>query len=158
MDIKTFKNVINDILVPYGYKKKGTNSWIRKGDEISMKVYLQKSSFSCRYYFHCYYVINNMPKELKGKNETWSNETWSNMNYSDYKLLFNMCDLENGIPDEERTKELQDILNKDFSRHKYIETEKDLKEMLIKRNLPILIVIQKYLGIDMSDGNRKKEE
>ena len=67
MDIETFKEVINDILVPYGYKKQRTNSWIRKGDEISMKVYLQKSSFSCRYYFHCYYVINNMPKELKGK-------------------------------------------------------------------------------------------
>lgn len=147
MDIETFKEVINDILVPYGYKKQRTNSWIRKGDEISMKVYLQKSSFSCRYYFHCYYVINNMPKELKGKNETWSN-----MNYSDYKLLFNMCDLENEISDEERTKALQDILNKDFSRHKYIETEKDLKEMLIKRNLPILIVIKKYLGIDMSVG------
>ena len=74
------------------------------------------------------------------------------MNYSDYKLLFNMCDLENEISDEERTKALQDILNKDFSRHKYIETEKDLKEMLIKRNLPILIVIKKYLGIDMSVG------
>jgi hypothetical protein len=34
MDIKTFKKVINDILVPYGLKNMGTNSWIRKGDEI----------------------------------------------------------------------------------------------------------------------------
>lgn len=54
MDIKTFKNVINSILVPYGLKKTGTNAWIRKGDEISMKVYLQKSSFGCLYYFYDY--------------------------------------------------------------------------------------------------------
>ena len=147
MDIETFKEVINDILVPYGYKKQRTNSWIRKGDEISAKVHLQRSSFSRLYYFHHYYVINNMPNKPKGYNETISD-----MEYSEFKLLYKMCDLEYEISDEERIKTLQDILNKDFSRHKYIETEKDLKEMIIKRNYAEFIVLKKYLGIDMSVG------
>lgn len=144
MDIKTFKNVINSILVPYGFKKTGTNAWIRKGDEISMKVYLQKSSFGCLYYFYDYYILNKMPIENKG-----DNETLADINYSDFRLLQIMCDLEYNISDEERTKQLQYIINKDFSEHKFIETEKELKQMIKKRNLPELIVLKKYLGIEM---------
>jgi hypothetical protein len=59
-----------------------------------------------------------------------------------------MCDLEYNISDEERTKQLQYIINKDFSEHKFIETEKELKQMIKKRNLPELIVLKKYLGIE----------
>ena len=60
MDNTTLKKTITDILVPLGFKKEGTNSWIRKAEEISMKVYLQKSSFSKLYYFNDYYIINKM--------------------------------------------------------------------------------------------------
>ena len=151
MDIRTFKKIINDILVPYGFKKTGTNSWIRKGDEISTKVYLQKSSYSCLYYFDYYYVINNMLTDRKGYNETIAD-----INYSDFKLLHKMCDLEYDVSDEERTKTLQNIINQDLSCHKFIETEVELKEMIIKRDWAEFIVLKEYLGINLSIGSGKK--
>ena len=43
MDSSKLKKTINDILSEYGFKKKG-NRWIRKGEEISEKAVLQKSS------------------------------------------------------------------------------------------------------------------
>ena len=59
-----------------------------------------------------------------------------------------MCDLESNISDDERVKILRNLISKDFSNHRYIETEKELKEMLIKSNMPVFLVIKKYLGID----------
>jgi hypothetical protein len=143
MDNTTLKKTITDILVPLGFKKEGTNSWIRKAEEISMKVYLQKSSFSKLYYFNDYYIINKMHINSSGENECFGD-----IKYSDYKLLSKMCDLESNISDDERVKILRNLISKDFSNHRYIETEKELKEMLIKSNMPVFLVIKKYLGID----------
>ena len=42
-----------------------------------------------------------------------------------------MCDLESNISDDERVKILRNLISKDFSNHRYIETEKELKEMLV---------------------------
>ena len=109
-----------------------------------MKVEIQKSYFSNLYYFRSYYIINNMPIESSG-----DNECFTDFKYSDYSLLSKMCDLEFDVSDEERSKILRELINKDFSDHKYIETEADLKQMLVKENLPIFVVIKKYLGIDL---------
>ena len=141
MDNTTLKKTITDILVPLGFKKEGTNSWIRKAEEISMKVYLQKSSFSKLYYFNDYYIINKMHIYSSGENECFGD-----IKYSNYKLLSKMCDLEYNVSDDERVKILRDLINKDFSNHRYIETEKELKEMLIKSNIPVFLVIKKYLA------------
>ena len=61
MDNKVFIKIINDSLVSFGFKKERYNFWIRKGKEVSTKIHLQRSSYSNLYYFHAYYVINNLP-------------------------------------------------------------------------------------------------
>ena len=137
------KKTINEILVPFGFNKNGSNTWIRKAEEISVKVYLQKSSFSNSYYFHTYYVVNNMQAENSA-----DNECFAGINYSDYRLLLKMCDLECDIPDDERGKVLRDLINKDFSNYHFIETEKELKEMLVNKEMPVLLVLKKYLKMD----------
>ena len=143
MDNTILKKTITDILAPFGFKKKGTNSWIRKAEEISMKVYLQKSSFSKLYYFNDYYIINKMQTNSSGENECFGD-----IKYGDYKLLSKMCDLESNDTDDERIKILRDLISKDFSNHRYIETEKELKERLINSKAPVFLEIKKYLGID----------
>lgn len=143
MDNITLKIITNNLLVPFGFNKNGSNTWIRKAEEISMKVYLQKSSFSNSYYFHAYYVVNNMQTKNPGENECFAG-----VNYSDYKLLLKMCDLEYDIPDDEREKGLRDLINKDFSNHHFIETEKELKEMIVKKAMPVLLALKKYLKMD----------
>ena len=59
-----------------------------------------------------------------------------------------MCDLECDIPDDERGKVLRDLINKDFSNYHFIETEKELKEMLVNKEMPVLLVLKKYLKMD----------
>lgn len=143
MDSTTLKKTLTDILAPFGLKKERTNSWIRKAEEISMKVCLQKSSFSKLYYLNDYYIINKMHIHSSGENECFGD-----IKYSDYKLLSKMCDLESNVSDDERVKILRGLLSKDFSVHRYIETEKELKEMLVNSNIPVFLVIKKYLSID----------
>ena len=119
MDNITLKKTITDILAPFGFKKEGTNSWIRKAEEISLKVYLQKSSFSKLYYFNDYYIINKMHINSSGENECFGD-----IKYSDYKLLSKMCDLESNVSDNERVIILRNLISKDFSSHRYIETDR----------------------------------
>ena len=120
-----FKNVINELLVPYGFKKNRNNSWTRKGKEVSMKVYLQKSNFSNLYYFRSSYILDNMQVESTG-----DNECFSDLEFCDYKLLSKMCDLEFDVSDEERIKYLRELITKDFANHRYIETEAELKKVI----------------------------
>lgn len=148
MDNKLFKKVINDSLVPFGFKREGGNFWIKKGREVSLKIHLQRSSFSSLYYFRLYYVINNLP--LKGITTDLMGHCFAHICLSEeeHNVLNKYCDLNYDVQDDERISILRDLINKAFSDHQYIETEKDLKEMLINNKLPIFVVVKKYLGIN----------
>lgn len=144
MDYKLFLKIINDSLVSFGFKRERKNNfWIRKGKEVSMKIHLQRSAYSNLYYFRPYYVINNLPlKDLTG--HCFAKLSLSE---SDNRRLHKMCDLEYNISDTERVMILKDLIHKVFSSYHYIETEEELKEMLIKEKTTTFIVVKKYLGI-----------
>ena len=148
MDKQEFINVINSILVPFGFKKERTNSWIRKGVAISTRVYLQRSLYGNLYYFRDYYVINN----LKTKHKQ-DRECITDTRFDDDNLLYQMCNLENDVPDEVRETTLRSLITKVFENHHFIETEDELKEMILKRLHPEFIVILEYLGIDQVQYN-----
>lgn len=143
MDIITFKQVINDSLVPFGYKKQRTNSWIRKGKTISTKVYLQRSLYGNLYYFHVYYVINNLKTTHKE-----DKECFSGIDYVDEKLLYKMCDLDYDVSDDAREATLKSLLTRMFENHHYIETEEELKKLILEKPIHVFNVIIDYLGID----------
>ena len=144
MDNKVFIKIINDSLVSFGFKKERYNFWIRKGKEVSTKIHLQRSSYSNLYYFHAYYVINNLPlKDVIGHCHAKLPLSKSN-----YRYLHKLCDLEYNISDEERIMALKNLIHEVFSKFQFIETEEELKEMLIKETTPTFVVVRKYLGID----------
>lgn len=148
MDYKTFKKVIDESLLSYGFKRDGRNFWTRKGKEVSMKIHLQRSSFSNLYYFRAYYIINNLP--LKGCTTNLIGHCFAHINLSeeDNMRFQKMCDLEYDISDDERINTLHNLISQFFTNYQYIETEKELKEMLINSNIPVFLVVKKYLGID----------
>ena len=113
-----------------------------------MKIHLQRSSYSNLYYFRTYYVINNLP--LKGIATNFTGHCFAQLplSESDNRRLNKMCDLEYNISDTERVLTLKDLIHKVFSNCHYIETEEELKEMLIKETTPTFVVVRKYLGID----------
>ncbi len=147
MDNKLFIKVINDSLVPYGFKKKGRNIWIKNGKEVSVKIHLQRSSYSHLYYFRLYYVINNLP--LKGCTTDYVGHCFAhtNLKEADIKSLSKMCDLEYNVTDDYRINTLRNLINKAFSNSQLIETEEELKKMLIEEDTAIFVVVKKYLGI-----------
>ena len=149
MDNKLFIKVVNDSLISFGFKRERKNNyWIRKGKEVSMKIHLQRSSYSNLYYFRAYYVINNLP--LKGIVAYFSGHCFAQLPLSecDNRRLHKMCDLEYNISDTERVMILKDLIHKVFSRCHYIETEEELREMLKKEKSTTFVVVRKYLGID----------
>ena len=142
MDKEVFISIINKTLMSFGFRKQGTRRWIRKGDDISLKVYLQKSQFGVFYYLRDYYVINKM--QVKSSHDK---ECPGDIAYSDEKLLAKMCDLENDVPDSIRENTIEVLLKEAFENHYYIETEEELKEMILRRLPFVFKGIRDYLGI-----------
>ena len=109
-------------------------------------MHLQRSLYGNLYYFRVYYVLNKLhliKSDVK-------NECFADVDFSDDKLLYKMCDLESDVSDDERERVLRRIVDNDMSNHRYIETEKELKEMIITKKIPVFIVIKDYLGIAYS--------
>ena len=143
MESEVFVKIINDTLKSFGFRKQGVRRWIRTGNDISLKVYLQKSQYGAFYYLRDYYVLNKM--QVKSSNDK---ECPGDIVYSDEELLNKMCDLENDVPDQVRETSIRALLKDAFENHQYIETEEELREMILKRLLPEFKVVLEYLKID----------
>lgn len=143
MEKKVFVQLINNSLISFGFRKQGTRKWIRMGDEVSLKVCLQKSQFGDFYYLRDYYVLNKM--QVNSSND---NECPGDIVYSDEKLLNKMCDLENDVTDNVREISIKKLLKEAFEDHHYIKTERELREMILKRLWPEFIVVLEHLKID----------
>ena len=142
MEKKVFVQLINNSLISFGFRKQGTRKWIRMGDEVSLKVCLQKSQFGDFYYLRDYYVLNKM--QVNSSND---NECPGDIVYSDEKLLNKMCDLENDVTDNVREISIKKLLKEAFEDHHYIKTEEELKEMIFRRLPFVFQSIKNYLGI-----------
>ncbi len=142
MEKGVFEKLVNDIFISFGFRKQGVRRWIRKGNDISLKVYLQKSQYGDFYYLRDYYVLNKM--QVKSSNDK---ECPGDIVYSDEELLNKMCDLENDVPDQVRETSIRALLKDAFENHHYIETEQELKGMILRRLPFVFKNITDYLGI-----------
>ena len=59
-----------------------------------------------------------------------------------------MCNLENDVPDSVREATIKTLLKDAFENHQYIETEEELKKMILRRLPCVFKNIMDYLGID----------
>lgn len=140
MDKKGLSSILNGILKPLGFKKKG-DSWVVKNNEIIKTVNLQKSRFSNSFYVNYGYILNSIP--LNGLLMHVFNGLGS-MDNSEQQRITALFDLENDISDEDRAEELRKLLSEHLVPDlQEVYSEKDVLKQLKNRphlyDIPLIV-------------------
>lgn len=147
MEKRDFLNGINEILKPFGFKRKG-NNWVINDVEISKVINLQHSNFSRNYYINYNILVNKFSPDENMK-------VWGSLGSEDKDELSKInkaLDMDYNMPDEERFSNLDYFIKeKILVKILDIKTEADLKKYL--HNLPIsgksrlFLKVRKYFGL-----------
>ena len=130
MEKRQLTNVLNEILISIGFKKKG-NYWVINGDVITKMVNLQKSNYSNAFYINYGYILNSIPL---GNLMMHVYNRVTSLDIEERDRITALLDLESNISDEERIKALKEILqNKLVKKIQAVNTEEDLLAELKKR-------------------------
>jgi hypothetical protein len=147
MEKKDLVNLLNEILAPIGFKRKG-NNWVINGEVMTKIVNLQKSQFGNLFYINYGYILKALP--LDG----FVTHVESRVGFytKDENLrLHELLDLDSNISDEERMKILKGILqDKLVSKIKPINTEEDLSNELKKhpeQQLSLTLAVKRHLNL-----------
>jgi Domain of unknown function (DUF4304) len=145
MEKKELVNIINNVLMPIGFKRKG-NYWVVNGDIITKMVNLQKSQFSNSFYINYGYILKSIPltEMMHIYNRVGSTEK------AEQQRITELLDFENSISDLERTRELNEILHsKLVAKIQMINTEEKLfNELKNRLHLnDISLVVKKYFNL-----------
>ena len=149
MEKKELTNILNEILILFGFKKKG-NFWIINENAITKMVNLQKSQFGNRFYINYGFIIKDIPLEnlmMHVFNGFGSIEVDENTRIKD------LLDLENEISNKDRINELkQMILLRLIPNIEKINTEEDLLNELRRRphlnDIPLSV--KKYFNLNQN--------
>lgn len=136
-------DIFNKLLLPFGFKKSRGLKWNLEGKEITEVIFLQKSMYSEKYYFHYDYIINAL-HGVDSKTHTTTNAISKKQKYDEFcKLL----DLENNMSDEDRERELRSILKDTIQEIcGIVKTEKQLKDLVTSRGWCELLSVKDYLS------------
>lgn len=146
MEKKELANILSEVLVPIGFKKKG-NYWVINGEEFTKMVNLQKSKFSNCFYINYGYLLKSIPLD------NLMMHVFKRFGYLD-KLentrVQELLNLENNISNEDRVKELKKFLIEIIiANFQAINTEEDLLNEL--KNRPHLndvpLVVKKHFNL-----------
>ena len=130
MEKRQLTNVLNEILISIGFKKKG-NYWVINGDVITKMVNLQKSNYSNAFYINYGYILNSIPL---GNLMMHVYNRVTSLDIEERDRITALLDLESNISDEERIKALKEILqSKLVKKIQAVKTEEDLLAELKKR-------------------------
>lgn len=139
-------NILNEVLVPIGFKRKG-NYWVLNSKDVSKIVNLQKSQFSNSFYINYGYILNAVP--LNGL-VMHVFMRLSSLDVTESLRITELLDLQTEIADIERTAELKKILLDNLVKEiSLINSERDLLDELITQphlnNIPL--VVKKYFNL-----------
>jgi hypothetical protein len=143
---KELASILNEVLAPIGFKKKG-DYWVTNGDEITKMVNLQKSQFSNSFYINYGYILKSIPLNglmmhvFKG---------FGSIDKAEQQRITTLLDLGNNISNEDRTKELKKLLlEKLVLNIQEVNTEEDVLNELKKRphlnDIPL--VVKKHFSL-----------
>lgn len=147
MEKKELANIISEILIPIGFKKKG-NYWVINGDAITKMVNLQKSQFNNSFYINYGYILQSIP--LDNEMMHIYNRVTS-MDVEERNMLKLLLNLENNISNAERaTKLKQLILDKLVTNFQSVNTEEDLLNELKKRPQlnDVPLIVKKHFNLE----------
>jgi hypothetical protein len=145
MERKELVNILSDVLIPIGFKRKG-NYWVVNGNEITKVVNLQKSQFGNYFYINYGYILNTIP--LDDMMHIYKRVASSNKNEN--LRIDELLDLENNISDDERACELKKMLFEKLVKNiDSVNTEIDVLDELKKRphlnDIPL--VVKRYFNL-----------
>ena len=147
MEKKDLVNILNEMLTPIGFKKKG-NNWVINGSMITKIVNLQKSQFGNVYYINYGYILQALPL---GVFRTHVENRVGFSTKEENLRLHELLDLDSNISDKERTNVLKEILqNKLVSKIQFINTEEDLSNELKKHpqlQLALTLAVKRHLNL-----------
>ena len=145
MNKKELINILSEVLVPIGFKKKG-NYWVINGDEITKMINLQKSNYGNFFYINYGYILNSIP--LDNEMMHVYNRVTS-LDLEERNRITFLLDLDSNVADEDRTTELKQILGKLVSKIQIVNTEEELlKELKNRSDLnDIPLTVKKHFQI-----------
>jgi hypothetical protein len=130
MEKKDLACILSEMFVPIGFKKKG-NYWVINGELITKMINLQKSTFNNSFYINYGYILNSIPL---GNLMMHVYNRFTSSNVEERNRITFLLDLESKITDEERRKELKEILQgKLIAKLQAVNTEEDLLAELKRR-------------------------
>ncbi|WP_413512609.1 DUF4304 domain-containing protein [Myroides odoratus] len=146
MEKKELASILNEVLAPIGFKKKG-DYWVINGDEITKMINLQKSQFSNSFYINYGYILKSVPLNglmmhvFKG---------FGSIDKTEQQRMTALLDLGNNISNEDRAKELKKLLlEKLVLNIQEVNTEEDVLSELKKRphlnDIPL--VVKKHFSL-----------
>ncbi|AZQ59736.1 DUF4304 domain-containing protein [Maribacter sp. MJ134] len=107
MTNQEFKEELDRLLKPHGFKKKG-NKWTAETEELEKVIYLQKSDYSNRYYLNYGYNFKDLDyKEV-------SMHIWNRLGSKkrkERKLIFDTLDLTNSMDKTVRNRNTEYFVN-----------------------------------------------
>lgn len=147
MEKKELASIFSKSLVPIGFKKRGSY-WVMNGEVITKMVNLQRSIYSNAFYINYGYILNSVP--LDNLMMHVCNRVTS-LDVEEKSRITFLLDLESGIPDEERIKALEDMLQSELiSKFQAVNTEEDLlAELKSRPHLnDVTLVIKQYFNLE----------
>lgn len=145
MEKKELARIISEILVPFGFKKKG-DYWVVNGDEITKMVNLQKSQFSNCFYINYGYILKSIPLNglmmhvFKG---------FGSIDETEQQKIKALLDFGNVISNEDREDELKKLVKKLAHDIQVVNTEEDvLNELKARPHLnDIPLIVKKHFNL-----------
>jgi hypothetical protein len=130
MDKKGLSNVLDSILIPHGFKRKG-NYWLKNGEVLSKMVNLQKSNAGNNFYINYGYIVKALPL---GNQMMHIYNRVSSLDIEEKKHISGLLNLENDMSDNLRRVALINLLEeKLLNKLQVVNTEEDLLGELKKR-------------------------
>ena len=130
MKKKELVNILNQILSPIGFKKKG-NYWLINGAVITKMINLQKSDYSDAFYINYGYILNSIPL---GNLMMHVYNRMTSVDVEEKNRIEFLLNLETTISDEERTNAVKEMLQSTLiAKVQAVNTEEDLLAELKKR-------------------------
>ena len=146
MGKKELTSILNEILVPIGFKNKG-DYWVIDGDEITKIINLQKSQFSNSFYINYGYILKSIP--LTGL-MMHILKVFGSIDKTEQQRITALLDLGNNISNEDRAKELKThLFEKLVLNIQEVNTEEDVLNELKKRPHlnEIPLVVKKHFSL-----------
>jgi Domain of unknown function (DUF4304) len=146
MEKKDLINLLDEIFIPLGFKRKG-NNWVNNGEELSKIINLQKSNYGNSFYINYGFIIRG----LELTTVTHVEDRLASKDKEEQKRITELLHLESEIAPGKRLEELKKLISSNVvPKIQQVNTENDLLNEIMKRpTLNVIpLVVKKHFNLE----------